>query len=181
MTTVLALNCSPSAGGKTAAALQAVLRGCADSGAECELVELADYEDLADVVARMAGVDAFLFGSPMYRASYAWPFKALLDCTPRGMYGEGSAPLAARAVLTVATAASDHHLLGVQAMRNVLVDFFAAHVVSPGVYLTGAAFTPERTLNAESAEAARYQGIALAELARAIDASVGLRRATPPA
>lgn len=178
---ILALNCSPTAGGKTAAALQAVLRGCTDAGADCALVELAEHADLADVVARMADADAFVFGSPMYRASYAWPFKALLDRTPRGLYGEDSAPLAARAVLTVATAASDHHMLGVQAMRNVLVDFFAAHVVSPGVYLTGAAFTPERTLNAENAEAAGYQGIALVELARAIDGSVGLRRAAPPA
>ncbi len=78
---------------------------------------------------------AFVFGSPMYRATFAAPFKALMDAVPRGMHGEQSAPLTGRAAVTVATAASDHHFLGPAGMRDVLVDFFACHVVSPGLYV----------------------------------------------
>lgn len=178
---VMAISCSPSVGGRTAAALQAVLDGAAAAGADTELVQLAEHADPADVVARMADADAFVFGAPMYRASYASPFKALLDVTPRGEYGTQDAPLTARAVAIVATAGSDHHFLGLQAMRGVLVDFFGAHVVSPGLYVNADSYTPEQTLTEERSGQARTQGIALAELARAIASSEGLRNVTPNA
>jgi FMN reductase len=182
MTRVLALNCSPGAGGKTKTALEAVLEGAVEAGATTSLVELADHgAQLAEVVDSLGDAEAFVFGSPMYRATFATPFKALLDQTPRGMYGEEKAPLMAHAALTVATAASDHHFLGPAAMRDVLVDFFAAHVVSPGLYVPAPGFDEGGALSAEYAERARLQGRALVELAEAIAASESLRAVTPNA
>lgn len=177
---VVALNCSPSGGGKTRTALEAVLAGATVAGAATELVELAGVDDFAPVVDRLGRADAFAFGSPMYRATFATPFKALVDATPRGMYGEDKAPLTARAALTVATAASDHHFLGPASMRDVLVDFFAAHVVSPGLYVPASGFE-DGNLAPGFAERAGLMGRALVELAAAIRGSTALRALTPNA
>jgi FMN reductase len=177
---VVAVSCSPSVGGKTRAALEAVLEGAAELGATSTLVEMGAQASISDVVDAMAGADAFVLGSPMYRGTYTAQFKSLMDKTPRGMYGECAAPLSARAVLTVATAGSDHHLLGAGRMRDVLVDFFASHVVSPGLYLTGTAFA-DGVLVAGSAERARLMGRALVELSQAIGSSASLKAVTPNA
>ena len=177
---VLAVSCSPSVGGKTRAALEAVLAGAAGAGAETSVVEVGAHETLDPVLEAIAGAEAFVFGSPMYRATYAYPFKDLLDRVPRGLYGEGEAPLTGHATLTVATAASDHHLLGMGPMRDVLVDFFGAHVVSPGLYLTAASYD-EGSLTPAATERASMMGLALVELATAIRDSTGLRAVTPNA
>ena len=176
---VLGVNCSPSSGGKTRAAIEAVLGGAAAAGGETRLVELADGDDLASVVASLAGSSAFVFGSPMYRATFAAPFKALMDAVPRGMHGEQSAPLTGRAAVTVATAASDHHFLGPAGMRDVLVDFFACHVVSPGLYVPAYGYDEQGALAEPFAGRAELLGRALVELARAIAASTALRAVTP--
>jgi multimeric flavodoxin WrbA len=178
---VLAVNCSPTAGGRTRTVLEAVLEGARGAGAETSLLELADYPDVSAAVDALDGADAFAFGSPMYRATFAAPFKALVDATPRGMYGEDRAPLTGRAVLTVATAASDHHFLGPAGMRDILIDFFAAHIVSPGVYVPNAGFDESKTLQEPVATKARQQGQALVELARGIQASDALKSVTPNA
>jgi FMN reductase len=177
---VVAVSCSPSVGGKTCAALEAVLEGASELGAASTLVEMGACQSVAEVARALPGADAFVFGSPMYRGTYTAQFKSLMDQTPRGMYGERDAPLSGRAVLTVATAASDHHLLGAGPMRDVLVDFFAAHAVSPGLYLTPSAYADGK-LVAESADRARLMGRALVELARAIGTSASLKAVTPNA
>lgn len=177
--TVLAVNCSPVAGGRTATALRAVLAGASRADATTTLVEMAECADPREVLGRMSGADAFVFGTPMYRASYAHPFKALMDATPRGLYGTDDGPLTARAVTTVATAGSDHHFLGVHAMRSILVDFFAAHLVSPGLYVAASGFTSDHRLAAEHDESAHTLGRALVELSRAISSSEGLRNVAP--
>jgi len=176
---ILGVNCSPASGGKTRAAIEAVLAGAAASGADTRLVELGDGAELAAVVAGLAGHAGFVFGSPMYRATFATPFKALMDATPRRMHGEGSAPLTARAAVTVATAASDHHFLGPAGMRDILVDFFACHVVAPGLYVPAAGFDEHGALAEPFAGRAALQGRALVELAGAIAASSALRAVTP--
>lgn len=184
MTSVLAVNCSPAPGGRTRTALEEVLAGVRERGAAATLVELSREDGTLDVdtaVAALHEADAFVLGSPMYRASYAAPFKALLDRTPRGMWGEATAPLTARAVATVATAADAHHFLGPAAMRDVLVDFFAAHVLSPGVYLATADFDEAKRLLPESAARARAQGRALVDLAAAVAASPDLSGVRPQA
>lgn len=176
---VLGVNCSPSGGGKTRAAIEEVLAGAAAAGGETRLVELADGDDLATVLASLSASSAFVFGSPMYRATFAAPFKALMDAVPRGMHGEQSAPLTGRAAVTVATAASDHHFLGSAGMRDVLVDFFACHVVSPGLYVPAYGYDEQGALAEPFAGRAELLGRALVELARAIDASAALRAVTP--
>jgi FMN reductase len=81
-------------------------------------------------------------------------------------------------VLTVATAGSDHHLLGPGSMRDVLADFYGSQVLAPGLYVTGAAFADGQLIG-ESADRARLMGRALVELARAIEGSTALRALTP--
>jgi len=177
---ILAVNCSPTAGGKTRTAIEAVLAGAQAAGAATDLVELAGIADFGPVVDRLDGADAFVFGSPMYRATFAAPFKALVDSVPRGMYGEDRAPLTGRAAVTVATAASDHHFLGPASMRDVLVDFFATHIVSPGLYVPAAGFE-EGAMTARYTERAAIMGRALVELAEAIRGSAALAAVTPSA
>jgi FMN reductase len=179
---VLAVDCSPSGAGRTSAALEAVLEAAESAGAvETRLMMLGgnDASVTAAVVEAMGVHDAFVFGSPIYRATFAAPYKALLDATPRGMWGETEAPLTAHAVAILATAASDHHFLGLGSMRQILVDFFAAHVLSPGLYLPHSSFGEDRRLNDGAAELARLQGVALVELAAAIRISQALGRVTP--
>ena len=179
---VLAINCSPTSGGRTRTALEAVLAGAAAEGAAVELVELAADDGLAVDAAleAIAKADAFVFGSPMYRASYAAPFKVLMDAVPRGMWGETSAPLTGRAVAIVATAASDHHFLGPAAMRDVLCDFFAAHLVSPGLYVPASGFDASKQLERPFAARAELQGRALVELAGAIEVAGSALAAVVP-
>lgn len=180
---MLGIDCSPTGPGRTGNALEAVLMAAAEAGAETTLVHLGgeDSTTVTQAVEAMLGADAFAFGSPIYRATFATPFKALVDAVPRGMWGETEAPLTGHAAALVATGASDHHFLGLGRMRDVLVDFFSAHVVSPGLYVSHAGFGEDRRLVADAAERARLQGLALVELAQAIAASSGLAAVTPQA
>lgn len=178
---VLAVSCSPSVGGRTRTALEAVAVGARAEGADVTIVELGTLASLDELNAELDKADAFVFGSPMYRASYAAPFKALMDQIPRGLFGADRAPLTGRAVLTVATAASDHHLLAPSAMRDILVDFFAAHLVSPGLYVPGAGYDGSGALTEALAGRAELMGRALVELATAIGQSRALRALTPSA
>ena len=98
---ILALDGSPSGGGRTATALAAVLAAAADAGADTALLSLctpAETDAARDAVERS---NAFVIGSPVYRASYAAPLKAFLDRLPRGMWGETTAPITGRAVAIV--------------------------------------------------------------------------------
>ena len=177
-TTVVAVSCSPSVGGKTRAALETVLAGAAEQGAATRLVEMGEHDDVRPVLDALHGADAVVLGSPMYRGTYTAQFKTLIDAVPRGEYGDPAAPLSGRAVLTVATAGSDHHLLGPGSMRDVLADFYGSQVVAPGLYVTGAAYV-DGQLAGDSADRARLMGRALVELARAIEGSTALRALTP--
>ncbi|UUW91433.1 NAD(P)H-dependent oxidoreductase [Pimelobacter simplex] len=177
-TKVVAVSCSPSVGGKTRAALEAVLAGAAALGAQTTLVEMGEHDGVQPVLDALHGAEAVVLGSPMYRGTYTAQFKTLIDAVPRGAYGDPAAPLSGRAVLTVATAGSDHHLLGPGSMRDVLADFYGSQVVAPGLYVTGAAFV-DGQLAGDAADRARLMGGALVELARAIDSSTALRALTP--
>ncbi|MFC7764555.1 NADPH-dependent FMN reductase [Leucobacter soli] len=142
---IVAISCSPFGGGKTRTAIEAVLSGAAAAGARTTLIELGedpgsppDYEAAVEAI---RAADGIAFGSPMYRATYTQQFKALTEAIPRT---PDDAPLAGRAVTTVATAGSDHHMLGMSGMRDILVDFFAAHLVSPGLFVSPAGFDGRR-------------------------------------
>lgn len=174
---VLAISCSPSTGGKTRAALEAVLAGAAAAGARGEILELGPTPDYPAALAAVRAADAIVFGSPMYRATYTAQFKELTEAIPRT---PDDHPLAGRAVTTVGTAGSDHHMLGMSGMRDILVDFFAAHVVSPGLFVSPAGFDGDG-VSAQVGERAEMLGRGLVELAAAIRSSTGLAGVLPNA
>jgi FMN reductase len=115
----------------------------------------------------------------VYRASYATPLKTFLDRLPRGRWGETEAPITARAIGMVMTGATWQHYLAVDALRNVLAGFFAAHVLAPGLYVPGDGFTEARTLAEPFAELAHAQGAAIVALAEAIAGAPSLGGVTP--
>ena len=138
---VVAVVGSPKAGGRTRVAVDAVLRGAASEGADTSVCELAETE-LTDASPRWAGGRG-VFGSPTYRADISAQLKALLDATARGMAYESGDPLRGTVCATVLTGASDHHFLAVEKVRGILGGFFAAQLLSPGLYFPTAAFTDE--------------------------------------
>ena len=177
---VVAVIGSPRPGGRTRVAVDAVLRGAAGEGADTEVVELADGAGPAEVAARLDGADAVVLGSPTYRADITAQLKGLLDATPRGMWGEESAPLQGTACAVVLTGASDHHFLAVEKVRGVLGGFFAAQLLSPGLYLPSAAFTDDgRALREDPRQLAERHGRALVELATAVRSSTWLKTLRP--
>jgi FMN reductase len=170
---------SPNAGGRTRVAVDALLRGAAAEGAETRVFELAETEP-ADAVAAIDAADAAVLGSPTYRADISARLKALLEATPRGAPGESGAPLRGKACATVMTGASDHHFLAVDKVRGTLGGFFAAQLLSPGLYLPAAAYTDDgRALCDDARELAELHGRALVELATAVRSSTWLRDLRP--
>jgi len=170
---------SPNAGGRTRVAVDAVLAGAVAEGTETRVHELADTA-VPDVIAEMAAADAVVFGSPTYRADITAQLKGLLDNTPRGAAYESGDPLRGTVCATVLTGASDHHFLAVEKIRGILGGFFGVQILSPGLYLSSAAFTEDRTgLVDEMRQRAELQGRALVELATAVRSSKWLRDMRP--
>jgi FMN reductase len=178
---VLVIDGSPQGGGRTAAAAGEVAGGAAALGAEPELISLGVDGGVEQALAAAEEADAFVIGSPMYRASFAHPLKTLLDALPRGFWGEQTAPITGRAVAIVGTGASWHHFLGLDGLRSVLAGFFAAHVVPPGLYVPREGFGEEGELLDPFAADAALVGRALVELARALEGSEALGRLRPQA
>jgi FMN reductase len=181
MTSVLAVDGSPRGNGRTRLVLEAVLAGARSAGAETTLVDLADGpEAIAAAVALTGAHDAFVLGAPAYRAAPAAPMKAFLDLLPRGFWGETEQPITARAVSLVMTGATYHHYLALDSLRNIVAGFFAAHVLSPGLYVAAEGFA-DGAPTSKTTEAAAAQGRALVALARAVEASDDLRAIRPQA
>jgi FMN reductase len=179
-TRVLAIDGSPTGSGRTRTVLDAILAGADSAGATARVLTLSETS-VPDAVAAFADADAFVFGSPVYRASFAAPLKSLLDALPRGMWGETEAPITGRAVAIALTGATWHHYLALDGLRSVLAGFFAAHVLTPGLYVPGEGFDEHKALQGPVAAAAREQGAALTELAHAVAASPRLRDVRPQA
>ena len=176
---VVAVVGSPKAGGRTRVAVDAVLSGATQEGAEVRVVDLADTA-IPDAVAALGEADAAVFGSPTYRADITAQLKALLDATPRGASNESGDPLRGTACATVLTGASDHHFLAVEKVRGILGGFFGAQLLSPGLYLPSAAFTDDGTaLDDEPRRLAELHGRALVELTTAVRSSKWLRDLRP--
>jgi FMN reductase len=163
----LAIDGSPTGGGRTERGLQALLASPAREGHDIRLLSIV-RDGLETCLHEAEQGDAFAFGSPIYRASYAAPMKQFLDRLPRGRWGEETAPVTGRAVAILATGASDHHFLGLDDFRKVLAGFFAAYVVPPGLYLPRASFAEDDRLTHEAATLAALQGDAWVALAEAI-------------
>lgn len=177
---VLAIDGSPSGGGRTETAVRALLAGAESSGADVGLLSLAGVDQDAALEA-VRGADAFVFCSPVYRGSYAAPLKGFLDVLPRGMWGETEAPVTGRAVAMLMTGATWHHYLALGELRNVLASFFGAHVLTPGIYVPTDGFDESKQLIDGYAELAHGHGEALVDLARAVAGSAALRGTRPQA
>ena len=176
---IVAVIGSPHAGGRTRVAVDAVLSGAAQEGAETRVVELADTS-VPDAVAALGEADAAVFASPTYRADITAQLKALLDATPRGMKYESGDALRGTVCATVLTGASDHHFLAVEKVRGILGGFFGVQILSPGLYFASAAFTEDRsTLHDEARQVAELHGRALVELTTAVRSSKWLRDLRP--
>lgn len=116
--------------------------------AEAELIDLAGRQvafadgrppdqlgdDTERIVDAIAGADAVLLATPVYRGSMTGALKNLLDHVPVPAL-EGT-PTA-----IVAMGGSDHHYLGVERHLRDVLAFFGAHVLPTAVYLTGRDFT----------------------------------------
>lgn len=90
-------------------------------------------DDSASVVARIAGADALVFASPVYRASFTGALKNLLDLTP-------VEALASKPVAIVAMGATQHHYLGVDWHLRMVLAWFGALVAPTSVYLDSSQF-----------------------------------------
>ena len=179
---VLAVDGSPTGGGRTRAALDAVSSAAAVGGASVETVALAGEDAAADhAIAALGRVDAVVLASPVYRASHATPLKQLLDAVPRSGMAPPDSPLSGKAVAIVYTGASLHHFLALDPLRSLLAGFFAAHVVPPGLFVPREGFDGDGALVEPYADQARLQGAALVELAKALRESSLLRSLRPQA
>ncbi|MES1246124.1 MAG: NAD(P)H-dependent oxidoreductase [Actinomycetota bacterium] len=178
---MLAIDGSPSGAGRTRRAVDAVTSAAAAAGAAVETVELAVPEGAERALDLLAGAQAVIVGSPVYRAAEAAPLKALLDRIPRQNDPERSSPVGAKAIAIVQTGASLHHFLALDGLRAVFAGFFAAHVVPPGLYVPREGFDEAGGLAEPYAEDARRQGEALVGLAQAIAASPALAAVRPQA
>lgn len=179
---VLAVDASPTRGGRTRAALDAVSSAAAQAGAVVETIGLGDGgSGLQPVLSALASAEAVVLASPVYRASFAAPLKQLLDAVPREAPPSLRSPLRAKAIAVVYSGASLHHFLALDSLRGILAGFFAAHVVPPGLYVPGEAFDEELALREPYAEHARLQGAALVAFARVLRDSPVLTALRPQA
>ena len=184
MTKILAIDGSPAGGGRTRRVLDQILLGAERAGAKTSVVSLAPKESadpIAEALSAVGDADAFIFGSPVYRGSYAAPLKSFLDVLPRGFWGEKEAPITGRAVAIMLTGATWHHFLALNDLRNVMTSFFGAHVLSPGLYVPSEGFSETKEVEAPFDELARLQGEALCDMASAIAASQALAAIKPQA
>ncbi len=177
---VLAVDGSPSGGGRTRAAIEAVAAAAQDAGGRAETIGLAEGDGPDRVLLALDAADAIIIGAPVYRAAAAAPLKQLLDLLPRDNIDRRS-PLLAKPVVIVATGASLHHFLALDSLRNVLAGFFAAHVVPPGLYVPREGFDDSGALGEPYASQAAAQGAALVELARLIEPGSALASVRPQA
>lgn len=179
---VLAIDASPTGGGHTRAALDAVSSAAVGAGARLDAVVLGeDGAGIGPALDVLASSDAVVFASPVYRASFAAPLKRLLDAVPRSVEQPPESPLSGKAVAIVYTGASNHHFLAPDSLRSVLAGFFAAHVLPPALYVPREGFDESLALRDPYGDQARLQGAALVELARALRHSPILRSLRPQA
>ncbi|RZT85002.1 FMN reductase [Pseudonocardia sediminis] len=184
---ILALVGSPTPGGKTLTAAHAVLAGARDAGARTTLLDLAGGPSPEAVQVALTDADGIVFASPTHRARCSTLIKSVLEGTQRGAAGETSSPLLGKATAVVQVGASLHHFLAVEDVRSILAGFFAAQVLSPGLYLHSDDYTDDPAgpvptgpvLTTEAAAVAAAYGRALTEFTAALRAAPGVRALRP--
>ena len=176
---VLGVLGSPSPGGHSATALRAFLDGCTETGASTRVLELAGGDDPESVQRALEEADGIVFATPTYRARSSSWVKALLENTQRGADGDTRAPLLGKATAIVHTGATAHHFLAVDDLRSILAGFFAAQVLSPGLYLEGADYTETGDLTDRAAALTTAHGRAFGEFTAAVRASAAVTELRP--
>lgn len=165
---------SVTAPGRMHRALNEALDRAAGEGSSVERIDLADVsigfadgtpldqldDDSGRVIGQIAGADAVILATPVYRGSLTGALKNLLDLTPVEV-------LRGKPVLIVAMGATDHHSLGVERHLRDVLSFFGALPVPVDVYLTSADFKE----GAPGEDAAR-------RLDQGLDGLITLTRAT---
>ncbi|MFB6221761.1 MAG: NADPH-dependent FMN reductase [Halolamina sp.] len=153
--TLLGISGSQSTDSRTRTAVEAALSGAHSRfGVETDLLHLGDYDldtadgrtldayegDTAAALEKIVAADAYVVGTPVYRASYSGALKNLLDMVPRGQWQGDVAPFENAAVGLVGTGATQSHYLAVDEQLRPLFAFFGAHTVGSGVYADDDAF-----------------------------------------
>ena len=133
---------------------------------------LEDYEgDTAAVLERIVESDAYVIGTPVYRASYSGILKDLLDMVPRGKWMADVAPFENAAIGLVATGATPHHFLTVDTALRPLMGFFGSYAAG-GVYAHDGHFDDERKVTDDDIRKRLSKlGAGTVELQRAIEES----------
>ncbi|GLZ53956.1 NAD(P)H-dependent oxidoreductase [Actinomycetospora sp. NBRC 106378] len=174
--TLLGLVGSPNAGGRSSTALSAFLDA---TGAPSTVVELGGGPDPEDLQRAVEAADGVVFATPTYRARSSGLIKAVLENTQRGAVGEQRAPLRGKATAIVHTGNAAEHFLAVDDLRSVLAGFFAAQVLSPGLFLSGAHFGPDGELTADARDLVAAHGRAFAEFTAAVRAAPAMTALAP--
>jgi FMN reductase len=140
---------SVTAPGRLLRAVDEALARVAD--AETQLIDLSEQriafadgrapaelgDDTAAVVEALAGADAVLLATPIYRGSLTGALKNLLDHVP-------VSALQGTPVALVAMGGSDHHYLGAERHLRDVLAFFGAHLLPTAVYLNARDFAEGR-------------------------------------
>src|SRR5438093_13329590 len=153
--------------------VETVLQAAAGRGADTEIFDLsqtpidfaankalAEYSRETQQAVELAGrADGFVFGSPIYRATYTGVLKNLFDLLPV------EAVLGKTAGL-VATGGSFHHYLALDFTFRPIMTFFNMHTVPGVLYASREQFLPEQQLSEPLREQAQALGQDLAYMVR---------------
>lgn len=191
---LLGISGSQSSSSRTRAAVAAAVDAAGTAeGVETDVLHLGEYDfatadgrgieeyegDTAAVLGKIVDADAYIIGTPVYRASYSGVLKNLLDMVPRGQWQGDVAPFENAAVGLVATGATQSHYLAIDEELRPVFAFFGAHTVGSGVYADDDAFSDGEVVEQTIQERLATLGAATVELAEAVESGTALARLEP--
>ncbi|UHQ96329.1 NADPH-dependent FMN reductase [Natrinema halophilum] len=199
MTTVLGIVGSPLEQSKTQTAVEVALEAITEnSEIKADLLSLSEYDmvtadgrmledytgDTAQALNQIVESDAYIIGTPVYRAAYSGLLKNLFDMIPRGQWQADVAPLENSAVGLIATGATAHHYLSIDTTLRPIMAFFGAHCVGGGVYMYSDHFDEDidgeyMIVDTEMENRLQTLGLATADLADAVASSEALSEIGP--
>ncbi|HZT08506.1 MAG TPA: NAD(P)H-dependent oxidoreductase [Chloroflexota bacterium] len=153
--------------------VETVLSASADEQVDTALLDLSEtpidfaanrpaeeYSAATRRALELAGhAEGFVFGSPIYRATYTGAFKNFFDLMP-------VEALLGKAAALVATGASFHHFLALDIAFRPIMTFFNMHTVPGVLYGSREQFLPERAINDALREQAEALGRDLVYMTR---------------
>jgi NAD(P)H-dependent FMN reductase len=156
--------------------VEAVLAAAATEKADTELIDLSQtpidfaanrpVEEYSAATQRAiegaARADGFVFGSPIYRATYTGVLKNFFDLMPvEAMLGKVAG--------LVATGGSFHHFLALDLAFRPIMTFFNMHTVPGVLYGSREQFLPEQQLSDALREQAEALGQDLVYMTRQLE------------